>query len=548
MSSPASRTLTALAALAVSGCAASDRDTKTDLPGSDGTVDTAEALVFVDGIFAEWSASTLLIDDPPDAPAAEVDLGSIHLQHDDSWLYLAVDFGREVNAQSLPGSVLFLLDTDPGSGGEVHGMSGVDLMLELSHVADPEANERGQGFALRAVDESGLGPATTSYELDVVVAPTWSATRFEMRVSRAGSTDPALPRIGGRLRIGAVYVERGAILDRTTVAEYDATASPSTSDEARRDVPDPRPRSAEERLARPTGTTRVAQMNVSGQSFDRRMDDFARAFAAVDPDILLLDELSGDIEESALRDFFDLPPLKALGTWSFVLGASGGRQRAAVATRTGRVRAAEAVRDVRYAPGAIDDLKRSAPEAFRPALDREESGGLSAVAGWVSLGEREVLFAAVDLQSQGWIDSAFDRLRTLQAETLRDHILREVEGHDGGSVPPIVIGGDLNMVGSRAPLQALSIGLPAAGEVLEALRTERLGDRTLSTWRNPGAPFAPGRLDFILVSPSSIEAQNVFVFATNDHSADVLQRLGLERDLSLQLSDHLIVVADLRLR
>ena len=57
------------------------------------------------------------------------------------------------------------------------------------------------------------------------------------------------------------------------------------------------------------------------------------------------------------------------------------------------------MRDVRYAPGAIADLKRSAPEAFHPALDREESGGLSAVAGWVSMGEREVLFAAVDLQS-----------------------------------------------------------------------------------------------------------------------------------------------------
>jgi endonuclease/exonuclease/phosphatase family metal-dependent hydrolase len=548
MSWPASRTLTALAALAVCGCAAGDQEASTELPGSDGALDAPEALVFVDGIFDEWSESTLLIEDPRDAPGSEVDLRSIHLQHDDSWMYLAVDFGQEVNAQSLPGSVIFLLDTNPGSGGEVHGMSGVDLMLELSHVADPAADVRGQGFALRAVSGSGLGTAASSYELGVVVAPTWSANRFEMRVSRAGSTDPVLPRIGDRLRIGAVYVEQGAILDRTTVAEYEATASPSTSEGAQRDSSDPRSRSVEDRLARPTGTTRVAQMNVSGRSFDRGMDDFARALAAVDPDVLLLDELSGDIEESALRDFFDLPSLKALGTWSFVVGTSGGRQRAAVATRTGRVRPAEGVRDVRYAAGAIDALKRSAPEAFHPALDREESGGLSAAAGWISIGEREVLFAAVDLQSQGWIGSAFDRLRTLQAETLRDHIVREVEFHDGGPMSPIVIGGDLNMVGSRVPLHALTTGLPSAGEVLETLRAERLGERTLSTWRNPGAPFAPGRLDFILVSPSSLEAQNAFVFATEDLAPGELLRLDLERGLSGELSDHLIVVADLRLR
>ena len=147
MSWPASRTLTALAALAISGCTAGDQEASTDRPGSDGALDAAEALVFVDGIFDEWSESTLLIADPRDAPGSEVDLGSIHLQHDDSWIYLAVDFGREVNAQSLPGSVIFLLDTNPGSGGEVHGMSGVDQMLELSHVSDPEADARGQGFA-----------------------------------------------------------------------------------------------------------------------------------------------------------------------------------------------------------------------------------------------------------------------------------------------------------------------------------------------------------------------------------------------------------------
>ena len=539
MSWPTDRALLTLALLAVTACDAGNRAATSGLPGSDPSSASAHAAVFVDGIFDEWARTTPLIDDPRDAAEAAVDLGSIHLLHDGAWLYLAVDVGHEVNAQSLPGSLIFLLDTDadPSTGSEVHGMSGVDLMLDLSHIADPGSGKRGQGFALRAVDGRGPGSAVGPYPLDVVVAPTWSARRFEMRVSRRGSADPALPEIGDRLRIGAVYMESGAIVDRTEVAEYDEERSAGTP------IAD-----VDGRLARRTGTTRVTQMNVSGRSFDRQMDDFARALAAVTPDVLLLDELSGDIAESELRDFFERAPLRALGTWTFVLGNSGGRQRAAVATRSGAVRPAEAVRDVRYARGAIDALKASAPESFHSALDREDSGGLSATAAWITIGEQEVLFAALDLQSQGWIDSHFDRLRTLQAQTLRDHILRELEASESPDDPTVVIGGDLNMVGSRAPLRALATGLRSDGEALEAVRTERLGERTLSTWLSPAAPFAPGRLDFMLVPPSAVAVENAFVFSTEDLAPGMLQRLGLERGLSGQLSDHLIVVADLRLR
>ena len=151
------------------------------------------------------------------------------------------------------------------------------------------------------------------------------------------------------------------------------------------------------------------------------------------------------------------------------------------------------------------------------------------------------LFVSVDLQSGGWTGSPRDRLRTLQAATLRERIAAELQTETG----PVIIGGDLNLVGSRAPLFALLRGLDTDGSDLLAVDAERLGERTLATWRNPRDLFAPGRLDFLLVPDAAVSVANAFVFATEDLDPTTLESLGLERDLMRGLSDHLVVVADL---
>jgi hypothetical protein len=156
----------------------------------------------------------------------------------------------------------------------------------------------------------------------------------------------------------------------------------------------------------------------------------------------------------------------------------------------------------------------------------------------------DVLFVALDLQSTGWIDSAEDRLRVLQAVTVRDRA-RTALARRAATPPPVaVIAGDLNLVGSPAPLDTLLSTLAA----LAPVDAERLGERSLATWRNPGAPFAPGRLDYVLVPGTRLEAVNAFVFSTEDLPTAVLERLGLEAELSGRLSDHLVLVADLAAR
>jgi hypothetical protein len=297
------------------------------------------------------------------------------------------------------------------------------------------------------------------------------------------------------------------------------------------------------RLARAAGAYRVTTWNVASGSFDRHGEDFARILGALEPDVVLLDELPGDISVEALEAFFQSPPLAALGNWHVVLGATGGVQRAAVAARGYELVPAEALTSLRYPEGSLERLAggENAADA-EDFLSTESDRGISAAGAWVTLDERRVLFVAADLQSGGWPGSLRDRLRTLQATIIRAGAAEELLRSPG----PLVVGGDLNLVASRTPLFALARRLDADGSDLVPVDAVRLGERTLATWRNPRDLFAPGRLDFLLVPDAAMTVANSFVFTTEDLDDATLLRLGLDRESGSRISDHLAVVADLR--
>ena len=63
----------------------------------------------------------------------------------------------------------------------------------------------------------------------------------------------------------------------------------------------------------------------------------------------------------------------------------------------------------------------------------------------------------------------------------------------------MIIGGDLNLVGTSAVLERLCEGLaPDGGDLVVTEPIRPAGDATTS-WEKPGQSFVPGRLDFILV-------------------------------------------------
>jgi hypothetical protein len=114
-----------------------------------------------------------------------------------------------------------------------------------------------------------------------------------------------------------------------------------------------------------------------------------------------------------------------------------------------------------------------------------------------------------------------------------------------GNYDAVIVGGDMNLVGSCQILETLVGGLDLDGTALEPCPAYQLNGRSTATWTDAGQPFIPGRLDYLLYSDSAIQLLDTFVFQTDDLSAQWIDGHGLRADDS-RCSDHLPVVADLR--
>ena len=123
---------------------------------------------------------------------------------------------------------------------------------------------------------------------------------------------------------------------------------------------------------------------------------------------------------------------------------------------------------------------------------------------------------------------------------------------------PIVILGDLNLVGSSRPLETLITGdiydeilfgpdiSPDWDETpLTNLVSRQTELRMGYTWRADAGEFWPGHLDYIIYTDSVLRAVHHFVLCTHEMSEESLLSLGLDHTDS-QASDHLLFAADFR--
>ncbi|MEN0109827.1 MAG: endonuclease/exonuclease/phosphatase family protein [Planctomycetota bacterium] len=133
---------------------------------------------------------------------------------------------------------------------------------------------------------------------------------------------------------------------------------------------------------------------------------------------------------------------------------------------------------------------------------------------------------------------------------------------------PIVIGGDLNTVGSGAPLATLLTGdAPPPWDrflsdsppdwdgtpIVDAVPPQNGRGPDVYTWRNDASTFDPGVLDHVLFTDSVLDAANRFVLNPSDLTPAELAATGLEADDALIVEstgwyDHLPVVVDFRLK
>ncbi len=453
------------------------------------------APVSIDGLFGDWAGDSVMRADA----------------HYLYFRFTILDHEWTLQASDTP--VALMIDTDDSSAtGRVFNLQdintlGVDLVIQFA----PASKER-RGVMAYALDAAGTRTPVPTDDLDVIFAPTYASQWYEMRIARGAANLTALPQ--------------GGMRSRGQTASFACTL---TGDDAPKDYSDPvrvvcpeasaTPKLSDARLpACPEGGVRVVSWNVlrSGPDSDAKREQFKRIIQALNPDIMLLQE-------------WEAPNAEHVQSW-FTAVANPNESWTALSSGSDIAKGGGCVVVSRHpvlpAAGAI--AADSKPVRFIAARIKTPAG--------------DFLAGSAHLKSRGSKDSPEDRRRLAEAGAINT-VLRSLL--DSAEAPVFrVLAGDLNLVGTRPPLDVLRGALDTDGTAMEISDAYVLGDTTITTWREDANAFTPGRLDYMVFSDASLSTANAFVLDTRRLSDAALARIGLDRADSAA-SDHMPVVVDL---
>lgn len=517
-------------------------------PDSDLTMQTGrvvtsfEKTISIDGKFADWTA---LPGDIPMIQAnqpgrSDTDVRAIReiagppglaVAHDDDWVYFRFSLKRAANLQGLDHTLSLEFDVDgdaltgvvrASADGETAGMVGVDYVLEFS----PKNSKSGQPGGVAAyVLERGVGPTNVNpYRIEASFAPTYAADEVEMRLRRhvelTGTNIETFANSAFSMRV----VESGADgfvgLSSDPVRVEFANRDLGTHD-LQVSIDSPAGQVARSRIVgsirRATGSVRVMSWNVERGHMFEDAASFARVIRAVNPHVICFQEVGDGNGARDIQHWLETN-VSAPEGWDVYMKPTTGT---AVATRLASVRT-----------GPV----------LMPAIEGSNHP-VRASMTLVGYGGKRIVVTSVHLKCCGRTGDRNDQKRIAETKLIRETIAESVQrDHAAG----ILVMGDFNLVGSRTPLDNLLTGSDLDGSDLLDVEPFRLHSRTSTTWREPGQPFLPGRLDFGLVSDSTIGVMNSFVFDSSRLTKEEMNAYGVQRDDTANASDHLPIVVDLK--
>jgi endonuclease/exonuclease/phosphatase family metal-dependent hydrolase len=294
---------------------------------------------------------------------------------------------------------------------------------------------------------------------------------------------------------------------------------------------------------RAPGDLRVVSYNVNRDSIfpDKdtlRAERFQRVLLALDPDILALQEINNKDAADVVALLNAIDPRPAGGTWYAYDGNTS-----VIASKY--------------------PLRLTADRLPSPTYRDPAMASVDLPDGRFSV---DVYVVSNHFKCCGGREN--DPIRQQQADAVVGW-LRDARS-PGGQVDipertPIIVAGDLNLVGGPEPLATLLTGDvhdeatygPDAppdwdGTALTDAHPRHNGTGSDDyTWRDDDSQWAPGRLDFVLYTDSVLDAVNSFVLDTTIMPDDELERARLEKlDVTLDETgrhfDHLPVVVDFR--
>lgn len=493
------------------GCSESGGTSATPASTAAEAAPAAEALEVVG--LRQWSGSQSITLDG--------DIGEwpddVAVVADEHWLYFRMKLEgdtRTLQSMETPVAMWIDADGDPSTGRaiekpRVEGGLGADIEIVFSP-RDPDAPRTGQGLMFRVHGPDGQSRVVPHDALGFSFTPSHAAEWYEGRIARHAAEELGLaaPGLASRGRVAGVV----AMLDRA--GEVAAWADPFEVD-----APSAQPRAGVDVRVpeRPASGVRVLSWNVEHTSPAKNPEPFARLLAVLRPDAILLQEWTeGDAND--IKAWLTAHVSDEVA-WDVIKGPAWGVAIAAPHPLT-----------------PITDP--TTPNPMRP--DR----ALRFLGAVVETPNGPVALGSTHLKCCGSKDSSEDRQRMAEAELIARMMDEALGAEPASGVWATVLGGDLNLVGSRPPLDAISVGLDGDGSALAVADAMVLGDAAMHTWYDAGNAFTPGRLDFMLYSDSTARAANAFVLDTTLLGEAALARLGVDADDS-RASDHMPLVLDI---
>jgi endonuclease/exonuclease/phosphatase family metal-dependent hydrolase len=445
------------------------------------------------------AASPVIVDgeftDWPSIDNAGPGLVGAASHNSDVFLLLALD-GTPVNLQGLDEPLTLRLDWDNRADTGIPKTGGIDIEVTFS--------PRRRGLSVRTAK---TGQASWD-SVNIVFAPTVANDRFEIRLPRTlpSGGPSAGTQMAWQLDSGENAMTSGTLKLRpihNAPKPALKTAIPPSKD----------------------GAIRVMTWNLEFGNVLKQAPVVRRVLKAVQPHIVLFQELEHDQTAEAIKDV-----LAATGDeWTVEFSPFGGRIRSGIASR----------------------LPAKPVAAFKNIKRRGESHGhVRAAALEVDVpGGARVLAVSTHLKCCGSVGGPEDMKRIAEVTAIRRAVEAAEEDRDFHG---LIIGGDLNLVGGRLPLEMLvedgesliaELETPTSLAIIDAWQPDGRGRQT---WQKSGSSYSPGRLDYIVVSSRTLKPTFSIIIDTLDLPESALRSMDLVRTDTRRASDHLPVIVDLQ--
>lgn len=462
--------------------------------------------ILVDGIFDEWSDHPVIYSDAAgDGGFLGVDFGELQIFNDDEFIFFLLEIGNEINLQDL-NKISIFLDTDNNSntGFSINGI-GAELVYSFGERSGLFYYANGSS----EIFHSNIG---------LVSAPTVSSDQFEIAIKRDISI------FGNPLFLGdSVSV---VFQDNTTNGDFLPDINEAITYTFSNDVLASLPDYSIQKINE--SDLRILSYNVlSNGLFDAaRVPAFTRLFQAIRPDIIgfqeiysfssaqVADQIESMLPSVAGEEWYHSkvePDCHAISKYPIVQSASIQGTGNGAFLIDGPNTETDLFLIVAHPPCCANNIGRQIEIDLMMKFLRDAKEGIGPI--------------------------------PLEANT------------------PIVIVGDMNLVGFNEQLETLLTG-DIFDEVTHGLdfNPDWDGNALLDsqpyipglplsyTWYSEESDFSPGKLDYIIYSGSNLILQNSYSLFTPSLPFDSLNAFNLLVNDAVEASDHLPVVADFEIK